>query len=129
MNVMPIKTHRWEDVRRSTPEQVAEHRRWAKFASGASLADLRQLAGLTQEELGARVGVSGVEVGRAEKRSDLQLSTLRRYLEAMGLELEVWVHHPSGAMVPFKTGAVEARAQVKAAPSRSAARRTKGPSR
>ncbi len=93
---------KWEDIRRSSPEQVAEHRRWAPYAvEGATLGDLRRLLGKTQEQVAEIVGVSGVEVGRVEKRHDVQLSTLRRYLRALGGELDVYARFGE-KIVPLK---------------------------
>lgn len=84
-------TKKWEEIRRSTPEQVEDHKRWAAFAvSGATLGDLRRLCGKTQEEVGKAMGISGVEAGRMEHRSDVQVSTLVRYLAALGGELELF---------------------------------------
>jgi transcriptional regulator with XRE-family HTH domain len=81
---------RFEDIRRSTPEQEAEHKRWAKLVlRGASLRELRELKGKTQAQIGEALGVTQVQAGRIEKGGEeMQLSTLRRYLDALGLELE-----------------------------------------
>ena len=58
-----------------------------------NLRGIRELAGLTQEEIAARTGVSQVEVGRVERREDHKLSTIRRYVEAIGGELELTVRY------------------------------------
>jgi transcriptional regulator with XRE-family HTH domain len=99
-----METGRFEDIRRSSPEQVKEHARWAPYAvNGATLAELRQLVGKTQEEMGQAMGVSGVEVGRFEKRNDVQLSTLNRYIAALGGELDVFARFGE-KLVPLKVG-------------------------
>jgi predicted transcriptional regulator len=54
----------------------------------ASLKDLRKAVERTQEDLAARLGVGQDTVSRIERRSDILLSTLRRYVEAMGGELK-----------------------------------------
>ncbi|MBK9365679.1 MAG: helix-turn-helix transcriptional regulator [Deltaproteobacteria bacterium] len=45
---------------------------------------LRQLLGLTQEELGDRLGIKQPSVHKIERQADVQLSTLRRFVEAAG---------------------------------------------
>jgi len=81
---------RFEDIRRSTPEQEAEHKRWAKLVlDGASLRELRELKGKTQVQVGEALGVTQVQAGRIENGGEeMQLSTLRRYLDALGLDLD-----------------------------------------
>jgi transcriptional regulator with XRE-family HTH domain len=99
-----METKRWEEVRRTSPEKIAENKRWAPFSvNGATLAELRALAGRTQEEVGEAMGVSGVEVGRFEKRRDVQVSTIRRYLEALGGEFHSYALFGE-KMVPLKIG-------------------------
>ncbi len=54
----------------------------ARAAELATLKDLRQAVAQTQEELAATLGVGQDTISRLEKRSDMLLSTLRRYVEA-----------------------------------------------
>ncbi|HRA68176.1 MAG TPA: XRE family transcriptional regulator, partial [Caldilinea sp.] len=54
----------------------------ARVAELATLKDLRQAVAQTQEELAATLGVGQDTISRLEKRSDMLLSTLRRYVEA-----------------------------------------------
>ena len=56
---------------------------------GQRLRELRTLAGLTQIELAARLGIGQAVLSRLEKRSDLQVSTLRDYVEALGATLRI----------------------------------------
>lgn len=51
------------------------------------LHELRQARRMTQEELAMALGTSQASVSKMERRTDLYLSTLRRYVEAMGGEL------------------------------------------
>lgn len=60
----------------------------------ATLKDLRQAVQRTQEDLAVRLGVGQDTVSRIERRSDLLLSTLRRYVEAMGGKLELVAQFP-----------------------------------
>lgn len=55
----------------------------------ATLADLRKARAMTQETLADAIGTSQGEVSRIERQTDLYLSTLSRYVEAMGGELQL----------------------------------------
>ncbi|MBI2933119.1 MAG: helix-turn-helix transcriptional regulator [Planctomycetes bacterium] len=61
-----------------------------------SLAEIRRLVGLTQEELAMKLGVKQPTLSRLESQNDMQISTLRRLIEALGGTLEIVVHLPSG---------------------------------
>lgn len=61
----------------------------------ATLKDLRQAMQKTQVELAAALNIGQDGVSRLEKRSDMLLSTLRRYVEAMGGKLELVAHFPN----------------------------------
>jgi|SRR4051794_4090032 hypothetical protein len=50
-----------------------------------NLQELRKAAGVTQAEVAAKTGMAQADVSREDHR----LSTLRRYVEALGGELEV----------------------------------------
>ena len=60
----------------------------------ATLKDLRQAVEQTQEDLAASLGVGQDTISRIERRSDMLLSTLRRYVEAMGGKLELVAEFP-----------------------------------
>lgn len=60
----------------------------------ASLKDLRQAAEHTQQDLAAALNVGQEAISRLEKRSDMLLSTLRRYVEGMGGKLELVARFP-----------------------------------
>ena len=61
----------------------------------ATLKDLRQAVEHTQEELAARLGVGQDTISRLERRGDMLLSTLRRYVEGMGGKLELVAQFPN----------------------------------
>jgi DNA-binding XRE family transcriptional regulator len=68
-----------------------EHR----AAELATLKDLRQAMQKTQVDLAATLHVGQDSISRLEKRSDMLLSTLRGYIEAMGGKLELVAHFPN----------------------------------
>lgn len=61
----------------------------------ATLKDLRKAVEQTQEELAAVLGVGQDTISRLEQRSDMLLSTLRRYVEGMGGKLELVAQFPN----------------------------------
>ena len=57
--------------------------------AGLRLAELRAERGLTQVQLADRLGMTQENVSRIERAEDTQLSTIRRYVEALGGSLEL----------------------------------------
>jgi len=64
------------------------------IAEEASLCELRQALKLTQEQLAEALGIGQEGISKLEKRSDLLLSTLRSYVEAMGGHLSIVAEFP-----------------------------------
>jgi DNA-binding XRE family transcriptional regulator len=59
------------------------------------LRELRQIAGKAQAEMASALKIKQPSVSKIEKQTDMYLSTLRSYIEAMGGELELVVKLPS----------------------------------
>lgn len=59
-----------------------------------SLCDLRRALALTQEKMAEELGIGQDGISRLEKRSDLLISTLRGYVEAMGGKLRLVAEFP-----------------------------------
>jgi hypothetical protein len=59
-----------------------------------SLAQLREARSLSQAALGEILHVGQPAIAKLEKRADLYVSTLRRFIEAMGGELEIVARFP-----------------------------------
>ncbi|HEX2094267.1 MAG TPA: XRE family transcriptional regulator [Longimicrobiaceae bacterium] len=60
------------------------------------LHELRQARHMTQETMADALGASQASVSKMERRTDVYVSTLRRYIEAMGGELEIRARFPEG---------------------------------
>jgi transcriptional regulator with XRE-family HTH domain len=64
-----------------------------------TLRDLRKAHSLTQAQISQALNMSQDGVSRLERRSDLLLSTLRSYVEAMGGKLKISAEFPDRAPV------------------------------
>ena len=56
---------------------------------GGSLKALREMAGLTQHELADRLRVGQAAVSKIEHRGDVQISSLQKYVHALGATLRI----------------------------------------
>jgi len=62
------------------------------------LAEIRKQAGLTQTDLAKALGITQPSLSKLEGQDDIQVSTLRRIIEALGGELELVAHLPGGTV-------------------------------
>jgi transcriptional regulator with XRE-family HTH domain len=58
--------------------------------------ELRAARRLTQEQLAETLGLTQGAVSQVEHQTDLYLSTLRKFVEAMGGQLEICAQFPDG---------------------------------
>lgn len=72
------------------------------IAEEFSLQDLRKAMNRTQMELARTLNVGQDTVSRYEQRSDMLLSTLKDYVEAMGGELDLVARFPNRRPVRIK---------------------------
>lgn len=77
-----------------SPDMIAQSDRRSEILLGEydTLQKLRKALELTQSDIGRKMGTRQVLVAQLEKRSDVLLSTLRDYVEALGGELELRIH-------------------------------------
>jgi len=67
---------------------------YADFKIGVILRQARESAGLTQEEMARRLKTKKSSISRIENHADdLRLSTLRRYADAVGANLQIRLAH------------------------------------
>jgi predicted transcriptional regulator len=67
-------------------------------AEEATLRQLREARERSQVEVAAKLRVNQAAVSKLERRTDMYLSTLRGYIEAMGGALEIIARFPDGTV-------------------------------
>lgn len=70
----------------------------------AALGDVRRARAYTQEQLAQAMGKPQTHISRLEHQTDLYVSTLRRYVEAMGGQLEVRAVFPDATLTIDRFG-------------------------
>ncbi len=80
-----LSKERQERIKNRSQELVEEY---------MALQELRKAMNLTQEQVAQELNMDQGNLSKLEKRTDLMLSTLRRYIEAMGGTLNVVAQFP-----------------------------------
>ena len=77
---------------------AAVEARKRRFLTEMPLHELRRARQLSQEQLAEELGASQPEISKIEHRTDMYVSTLRRFVEAMGGKLEIIARFPDGTV-------------------------------
>ena len=81
--------HSFAELRaRMAPEAQAEAEA-LRLSEEMDLAEVRRALKLSQDEIAQTLQIGQGSVAKIEKRTDMYVSTLRRFIEAMGGELEI----------------------------------------
>ena len=80
----------------SRESRARAHGKAQEMLNGLPLAELRQARHFSQEQLAAELDVRQPAIAKIEKRTDMYISTLRRFIEAMGGKLEICAYFPDG---------------------------------
>ncbi|MDQ0390438.1 XRE family transcriptional regulator [Labrys monachus] len=84
---------------RMTPAaQAAAEAEAVRLGAEMDLGEMRRAMKLSQEEIGQTLQINQGSVAKIEKRADMYVSTLRRFIEAMGGELEIVARFPDHAV-------------------------------
>ncbi len=70
--------------------------RTEEMASEMALQELRQAMQWTQQELAEKLGMNQAAISKLEHQSDMYVSTLRRFVTALGGQLQITAHFPQG---------------------------------
>ena len=104
-----MKRRKWSDIKArikpATRARIeAEGRR---LSDDLHLSQLRKARGLTQEAMADLLGVSQAEVSKMERRTELYVGTLRKFIEAMNGELVLAARFPDGVEIPIQLAEAE----------------------
>ena len=73
-----------------------------------ALHELRKARAVSQEALADRLAVGQPAVAKLERRADMYVSNLRRYVEALGGTLTITAQFPDGAVTIADVGEADA---------------------
>lgn len=82
----------------------------AALDTALTLHELRKARAVSQQELARKLAVGQPAVAKLERRSDMYVSNLRRYVEALGGALEIAARFPDGAITIAQEADVAAAA-------------------
>jgi transcriptional regulator with XRE-family HTH domain len=93
-------------VRRTTTKRVRDRatQRTQELLQELLLSEIRKIAGKSQQQVARAIGIKQPSLSKMEKQSDMQISTLRRIVKALGGELEVIARFPTGAVTMEQFG-------------------------
>ena len=78
--------------------QAKAARRARELLRELLLGEIRQLAGKSQEEVARTLGMKQPSLSKLENQTDMQISTLRKIVQALGGKLEVLARFPKGTV-------------------------------
>jgi transcriptional regulator with XRE-family HTH domain len=87
-----------ELVKRTTTKKTREKaaRRAQELLGELLLSEVRELTGKSQRQVADALGMKQPSLSKLEKQKDMQISTLRKIVKALGGELEVFAKFPKG---------------------------------
>ena len=104
-----MKRHKWSDIKsRIKPATRARiEAEGRQLSDDLHLSQLRKARGLTQETMAELLGVSQAEVSKMERRTELYVGTLRKFIEAMNGELVLAARFSDGVEIPIQLAEAE----------------------
>jgi DNA-binding XRE family transcriptional regulator len=90
----------WETLRARMSVERRDANRGAaeQLLASMPLDELRNARNITQTHLAQLLNITQASVSKMEKRTDMYVSTLRSFIQAMGGELEIKAVFPEGAV-------------------------------
>ncbi|CAM2141769.1 protein of unknown function [Pararobbsia alpina] len=121
-------TRKFSDLEaKMSPERLAATDALAKeIIAEMNLANMRQSRGLSQSDIADALDVHQPAIAKIEQRSDMHVSTLRNYIEAMGGKLLLYALLPDGiTKITFDNLAAAGREKARVTNPKPAKQRTK----
>ncbi len=100
----PEETYESEAEAAARVVGLLQQRAYTSPPAPVALRELRALLGHTQQEVAVSMGIGQAAVSRLESRGDITLSSLKRYVEALGAELDIRVKTSTGADLALSVG-------------------------
>lgn len=87
-----------ELVKRTTTKKTRDKaaHRVQRLLGELLLNEVRELTGKSQREVAATLGMKQPSLSKLERQKDMQISTLRKIVKALGGELEIVARFPKG---------------------------------
>lgn len=80
----------------SAQSQVRIQKKIKKLRQDMALAEVRKAMSLTQVDLAEMLHIKQAAIARLENRTDMYISSLRKYITALGGELDIVARFPEG---------------------------------
>ena len=85
--------------RKMSPESIARSdEKYKRLKADMALEELRAALAMTQQQLAKSLHVDQSAISKLERRTDMYVSTLERFIQAMGGRLEIRAIFPEGAV-------------------------------
>jgi DNA-binding transcriptional regulator YiaG len=94
------KARNFNELRaKMSPERRAHGEAMAReMLANMPLDELRAARNLTQEHLASLLHIKQASVSKMERRADMYIGTLSKFIEAMGGQLEIRANFPDGSV-------------------------------
>lgn len=90
--------HKFEKLEnKMNPKTVTRAKQKAKnIMAEMLLAEIRKETGFTQLDIAKAIGIKQPTLSKLESQQDMQISTLKKLIQALGGQLELTAHFPRG---------------------------------
>ena len=94
------KARNFKELRARMPTEARERSEALarEMLANMPLDELRAARNLTQEHLASLLGIKQASISKMERRTDMYIGTLSKFIEAMGGQLEIRAVFPDGAV-------------------------------